>query len=111
MGVSGGSALAGETSRQAASRELQEETGIDLPPTALTPVDRFVEASALLDFYTAHEPVNAELRLQPSEVMAADWVTPDEVDRRLGVGLMAEPWVACLESIWPSLTRTLVANT
>lgn len=103
----GGSALAGETSRQAASRELLEETGIDVPPSALTPVDRFVEASALLDFYTAREPANAVLRLQQSEVMAAEWVSCEEVIRRLGAGLLADPWVARLDSLWPPTTRML----
>jgi 8-oxo-dGTP pyrophosphatase MutT (NUDIX family) len=105
----GGSALAGETSRQAASRELREETSIDVPPSALTPIDRFVEASALLDFYTARVPVIAELSLQQSEVMAAEWVTPEEVVRRLGVGLMADPWAARLDFLWPPTTHTLNA--
>lgn len=103
----GGSALAGESSRKAASRELREETGLDVPPSALTLVDRFVEASALLDFYTASEPVDAELRLQQSEVMAAEWVTPQEVVRRLGAGVMADPWVARLDTLWLPTTRAL----
>jgi 8-oxo-dGTP pyrophosphatase MutT (NUDIX family) len=49
----GGSALAGESSRHAASRELREETGFDVEPLKLIPIGRFVEDAALLDFYVA----------------------------------------------------------
>jgi len=98
----GGSALAGESSREAASRELREETGLEVPPAALTPVGRFAEVSALLDFYVAGKLSSPELTLQHSEVMAAEWVPPEEVIRRLRAGVMADPWVARLESLWPA---------
>ena len=103
----GGSALSGETSRQAASRELGEETGVEIPPSELTPIDRFVEAAALLDFYTAHAPANTELRLQQSEVVAAEWVPLEEVDRRRCAGLMADPWSARLDALWPLARQAL----
>lgn len=102
----GGSALAGESSRAAASRELWEETGLAVSPEALTPIGRFVEASALLDFYTASEPSNAELKLQASEVAGSEWVTPSEVERRVGTGVMAMPWIARMDALW---SRTLLA--
>ncbi|MGV3733058.1 MAG: NUDIX hydrolase [Microcella sp.] len=103
----GGSALSGEASRDAASRELREETGIEVAPPALTLVGRFAEASALLDFYVARHPSKAKLALQQSEVMAAEWVTPQEVVRRLSAGLMADPWIARLNSLWLPTTRAL----
>jgi len=103
----GGSAFAGETSRVAASRELREETGIPVPPEDLTLVGRFVETSALLDFYIAQAPSNLELRLEASEVMAAEWVTPEGVERRLDATMMALPWNARLEALW-SETKTRI---
>ena len=106
----GGSALTGESSREAAARELREETGIDVPHSDLTLVDRFTEQSALLDIYVAREPATAELTLQESEVMAAEWVTPEEVTRRLDTGLMAAPWIARLGSLWTPILRALLAT-
>ena len=103
----GGSALAGETSRCAASRELREETGIVVQPEDLTLVGRFVEASALLDFYAVEAPPHLELHLQASEVMAAQWVTPTEVERRAEAATMALPWNARLHALWPETTRTI----
>ncbi|MFD5865266.1 NUDIX domain-containing protein [Agromyces sp. NPDC127015] len=97
---SGGSALAGETSREAASRELREETGLELD--ALELVGRFAEASALLDFYvTSIEVPGMELVLQVSEVAAAEWVTVAEVERRPNAGMMAAPWTARLDALRP----------
>ncbi|MBG6191682.1 8-oxo-dGTP pyrophosphatase MutT (NUDIX family) [Arthrobacter sp. CAN_A212] len=103
----GGSALAGESSRNAASRELREESGLDVLPSTLTLIDRFVETSAVLDFYVVRATSNAEVTLQQSEVMAAEWVPPAEVLRRLNAGAMADPWIARLDSLWPSTTLAL----
>ncbi|MBF4634664.1 NUDIX hydrolase [Agreia pratensis] len=96
----GGSAFSGESSRDAAVRELREETGVVVAPSTLTFVGRFAETSALLDFYIAEQQSSVELTLQRSEVMAAEWVEPWEVVRRLEAGLMADPWVARLDSLW-----------
>jgi len=97
----GGSALAGESSRAAATRELREETGLVVSPGALTLVDRLKEPSALLDFYVAEAPASSNLSLQVSEVAAAQWVSTMEVERRLESGLMAEPWISRLPALWP----------
>lgn len=107
----GGSALAGETSRSASSRELLEETGISVSPSTLTLIGRFTEQSALLDFYHAPAPSNLELRLHRDEVAAADWVTLKEVEHRLKSGLMATPWVPRLEALWPQTLRALGTGT
>jgi len=106
----GGSALAGETSRFAASRELEEETGIAVPPSDLSLVGRFIETSALLDFYVVAAPPHHHLRLQATEVMAADWVSQNEVERRAGAQIIALPWNARLEALWPGGTAAMNAT-
>ena len=107
----GGSALAGEPSRNAASRELAEETGIRVPPEALTPVGRFVETSALVDFYVVSVPQQTQPDLQASEVAAGEWVCLDEVERRWREGVMAQPWTARLAALWPPAKEALRPST
>lgn len=67
----------------------------------MTFVERFREASALMDFYTAPVVKDTELRLCPDEVAAAVWVSLDEVQFKLRAGMMALPWRARLEKLWP----------
>lgn len=98
-----GSALAGETSREAAVRELREETGLQALAEELTFVARFTEASALFDLYVAHDVDPASLRLDPEEVAASEWVTLDDVAARYRAGVFAGPWVARLDATWPVL--------
>jgi len=104
----GGSALAGETSRAAALRELREETGIAVLPDALILVGRFMEPSALLDLYVAEAPSSHQLHLQATEVMAAEWVTCAEVERRLDAQVMASPWNTRLAALWPETKTTML---
>lgn len=105
-----GSALAGETSAEAASRELFEETGLSTPPEALAFVGRFTEESALLDLYVARGIETEPLALDPAEVMASGWVTLDEVQRRCRSGLMAGPWVPRLATLWSPLLATVLGD-
>lgn len=98
-----GSALAGETSAEAASRELFEETGLRVAPDALAFVGRFTEESALLDLYVAHGLELDALTLDPSEVHASEWVSSDEVQLRCRAGAMAGPWVERLAELWDPL--------
>lgn len=103
-----GSALSGETSAEAASRELREETGLLASPDVLAFVGRFTEESALLDLYAAHGVDVGSLELDPSEVMASEWVSLDEVRRRCRSGAMAGPWVDRLEALWSPLATAVL---
>ena len=76
----GGSAIAGDTSRTAAEREVMEELGlaIDLShvqPTMILPFDE-----GFSDIYTLVMDVDlSTLHLQESEVQAVKWASEDEV--------------------------------
>lgn len=100
-----GSILVGESSVEGAVRELSEETGLHARRETMRPVGRFVETSALFDFYTARAADPLALTLDAEEVAAAEWVTLDEVARRRDAHLMARPWEPRLEAFWPRLVE------
>ena len=76
----GGSAVAGENSRQAASRELYEELGISHDFLHDRPMLTVHFESGFDDVYVIHKDIAvSELKLQPEEVQAAKWVDRDEI--------------------------------
>lgn len=100
-----GSVLAGEESATGAVRELREETGVIVRPSALTLAGRVTEPSALFDLYVARDLESAEVRIDPDEVAEAEWVALEEAERRWRAGLMAAPWDARLTQLWPQVVR------
>lgn len=74
-----GSALAGETSRRAAERELKEETGIDMQinvrPSFNISFDRGFDDFYLLDW----DGDISTLELQYEEVESVKWATKEEI--------------------------------
>lgn len=77
---SGGCAISGETSREAAVRELFEETGIRANTAEISLEWTLTTESMLRDFYIVHKDVLLErLVLQSAEVCAAKWVTFDRL--------------------------------
>lgn len=76
----GGSALAGENSQQAASRELMEEIGYEYDFTDQRPIMTVNFSKGFDDYYVLEEEVNLEdLTLQYEEVQAVKWATKEEV--------------------------------
>ena len=76
----GGGVQAGETTQQAARRELMEELGLDHDFEEEAPVVSTTLLKGFDDFYIVHaEPDLSTLRLQPEEVQAVRWADREEV--------------------------------
>jgi len=103
----GGSAVAGESSRKAAARELREEAGLDVAADSVRFVDRFVESAALVDLYVATVSDHLDLELDPVEIAGAEWVSIDEARARLAGGATASPWRARVDALWDPLVHAL----
>ena len=88
----GGSALAGESSRQAAIRELQEETGIQAREDELIFLGTCWESSALIDIYLLHRDIPvSSLTMQPGETVAARWISLAQLDQLITSRELALP--------------------
>ena len=88
----GGSALAGETSRQAAVRELMEETGIAAAEDSLLSLDTQRTRDTFVDHYLLRRDLPlSDIRLQPGETAAARWVTLAELDAMIADFSLAKP--------------------
>lgn len=87
-----GSALSGETSLQAAIRELHEETGLTSNPTALTQLGSLKEPTAFIDFYLNRVLGRPAITLQPHETIDSRWVTITEFEALLTAGQLATPF-------------------
>ena len=78
--TAGGSALAGDTSQQAASRELKEEVGIEYDLTDVRPAMTIYFDGGFNDIYTINMDVDMDsLQLQESEVEQVKWATEEEI--------------------------------
>lgn len=76
----GGSAVTGENSRQAASRELYEELGISHDFSHDRPMLTIHFERGFDDVYVIHKDIAvSELKLQAEEVQAAKWADRDEI--------------------------------
>jgi mutator protein MutT len=81
---SGGAALAGETSLQAITRELREETGIVAAPEEFELLSSTRDRSAHYDFYCLRRSADTKIILQPGETDDYRWVTFPEVHEMIG---------------------------
>lgn len=77
---SGGSAQAGETSQQAASRELREELGLEIDFTGIRPHVSSTFPEGFTDVYLVEKEVElSQLTLQPEEVQAVRWADREDI--------------------------------
>ena len=78
--TAGGSALAGDSSQQAASRELKEEIGLDYDLTGVRPAMTIYFDGGFNDIYTINLDVDLDnLKLQETEVEQVKWATEEEI--------------------------------
>jgi 8-oxo-dGTP pyrophosphatase MutT (NUDIX family) len=102
----GGSALAGETSRGAAVRELLEETGITAVEEELVLLGTQTTRDAHVDHYLLQRDISLnDLRLQPGETVDARWVTPAELNARIADLSLAKPIGEQFEGIRETFER------
>ena len=81
---SGGAAQAGETSLQAITRELYEETGISAKPEEFKLIDSGCDRNTHFVYYTLirNTPLE-EIKLLPGETDDAKWVTFAEIHKMI----------------------------
>lgn len=78
--ATGGAAVSGENSYNAAHRELMEELGINSTKASLKFIKRLKRRNSFVDVWMILSDVNASsLNLQKSEVASAKWVTGEQL--------------------------------
>lgn len=76
----GGGVLAGETTAQAAAREVKEEIGIDLTESELTYIYEYRQRNYFMDIYLVNKDISLnDIVLDTNEATDAKWVTKDEL--------------------------------
>ncbi len=85
--ATGGAAVAGENSFQAAKRELFEELGIESDENSLKKLLRVRKRNSFVDVYMIDKNIHIDdLVLQKSEVSEARWVSRDVLNKMIESG-------------------------
>ena len=85
--TAGGSAVAGDSSRTAAEREVMEEIGLKIDLKGVHPKITINIDNCFNDFYViTHEVDISELKLQYEEVQAVKWADSEEIKSLIAEG-------------------------
>ncbi len=88
---SGGAAQAGESSLQAITRELREETGIVAKPEEFALLCTGKDKTAFYDYYCLKWDAPLEqIVLQPGETDDAMWATPETIYEMIDKGMICK---------------------
>lgn len=83
----GGGVLAGETTKQAAVREISEELGVIIDESELELLEVFKNGNYFMDIYVVRKDIDLEgITLQPDEVVDAKYLSSDEIDNMIAEG-------------------------
>ncbi len=76
--------ISGETSKEGAIREIQEELNINLPNNALLEVGYYIDRNAIIDVYMVQvEREKLNIKLQTDEVANYNWFSLNEINNYL----------------------------
>lgn len=90
--VTGGSVISGESSLEAAMRELREETGISVSADEMIFLAVNRGGTALTDIYLCFcDKEISELTLQKGETVDAKWISFKEFEEMIDAGLVPDP--------------------
>lgn len=107
--ATGGSVLAGETSREAAIRELKEETGILAVENELSYLGTCREASAFVDIYLLRRNISiSELVMQQGETVGAEWISLEKLDQMIADESLAHPIGEHFQTIKQNFIKNLL---
>ena len=84
---SGGGVLAGETTKQAAIREIKEELGVIIDESELELLEVFKNRNYFMDIFVVRKDIDLkELTLQLDEVVDAKYLSSDEIANMIAEG-------------------------